>query len=233
VLNRLDQLGSAVADFFFPQFCIGCRTGGKVFCPTCLAKLPRLSPPFCLRCSLPQTDNTPCRNCAGLAMAIDGIRSPLTFQKLTREAVHQFKYQNIRTLAMPLASVIHAYLNEHPIIADVLVPVPLHPRRMRERGYNQSFLLARELSKLTDMPVVHSCLKRSINTPAQARTTGSSERHFNMRGAFSLANGKLKGKKVLLIDDVLTSGATLDACALVLKQAGVLSVWGLTVAREI
>jgi len=233
VLYRLDRLGKAVTNLFFPQFCIGCGREGEVLCPACLAKLPRLSSPFCSRCGLPQTDNRPCRDCAGLNMAIDGIRSPLTFEKLTREAVHQFKYKNIRVLDTPLAEVLHAYLTENPISADVLIPVPLHPQRLHQRGYNQSLLLARKLGKLCGIPVHSDILKRRINTPPQAMTASSIERHLNMRGAFTSLDGKLKDKKVLLIDDVSTSGATLDACASALKQAGAISVWGLTVAREV
>ena len=166
-------------------------------------------------------------------MDIDGIRSPLIFQKVTREAVHQFKYQNIRVMAAPLAGLLHNYITENPISADVLVPVPLHPRRLSQRGYNQSLMLARELGKLTGITVRSDILKRRINTPPQARTADSIERYRNMRGAFTSINGKLKDKRVLLIDDVSTSGATLDACASALKQAGAASVWGLTVAREV
>ena len=105
MLYRLDWLEKAVTDFFFPQFCIGCGREGEVLCLTCREKMPRLLPPFCSHCGLPQTGGKPCRDCAGLDMAIDGIRSPLTFQKLTREAVHQLKYQNIRVMAEPLAGV--------------------------------------------------------------------------------------------------------------------------------
>jgi ComF family protein len=166
-------------------------------------------------------------------MAIDGIRSALIFQKLTREAVHQFKYQNMRVLAKPLAGVLYAYLAENPISADLLIPVPLHPQRLRQRGYNQSLLLALELEKLCGIPVRSDILKRRINTPPQARTSGSIERRHNMRGAFTSPDGKLKDKQVLLIDDVSTSGATLDACASAIKRAGAATVWGLTVAREV
>jgi ComF family protein len=233
VLYRLDHLGKAVTDFFFPQFCIGCGREGEVICPACIAKLPRLSPPFCSRCGLPQTGGKPCRDCAGLELAIDGIRSPLIFQKLAREAVHQFKYQNIRVMATSLAAVLHDYLTENPIDADMFIPVPLHPRRLRERGYNQSLLLAHQLGRLCGTSVRSDILKRSVNTPPQARTVSSIERHHNMREAFTSLDGKVKGKRVLLIDDVSTSGATLDACASALKQAGALCVWGLTVAREI
>jgi ComF family protein len=166
-------------------------------------------------------------------MAIDGIRSPFTFEKLTREVVHQFKYQNLRVLAAPLSGVLHAYLSENPISVDMLIPVPLHPKRLRERGYNQSLLLALELGKLCGIPVCPDILKRRINTPPQARTASSIERHRNMHEAFTSVDGKLKDQRVLLIDDVSTSGATLDACAPALKQTGAISVWGLTVAREV
>jgi len=233
VLYRLDRLGKAITNFFFPQFCIGCGSEGEVICPACLGKLPWLLPPYCSRCGLPQDGSSPCRDCAGLNLDIDGIRSPLTFNKLAREAVHQFKYQNIRVLAGPLAGVLYNYLAENPIDADLIVPVPLHPRRLRERGYNQSLLLSLELGKFSGISVRPDILKRRINTPPQARTSCSIERHRNMRGAFTSGNGKLKGKGVLLIDDVSTSGATLDACASALKQAGAVSVWGLTVAREV
>lgn len=232
-MYRLDRLGKAVADFFFPQFCIGCGLEGEVICPACIAKLPRLSPPFCSRCGLPQTAGQSCRDCADLELAIDGIRSPLVFQKLTREAVHQLKYQNIRVLSIPLAGMLHDYLNENPMDADMFIPVPLHPQRLRERGYNQSLLLARHLGKLCGIPVRSDILKRRVNTPPQARTLNSAERHRNMKESFTSLDGKVKGKRVLLIDDVSTSGATLDACASALKQAGALSVWGLTVAREV
>ena len=233
MLHRLDHPGQAVADFLFPQFCIGCGREAGALCPACLDKLPRLSPPFCPRCGLPQENGQPCRDCSGLDLAIDSIRSVLTFQKLTREAVHQFKYRNMRVLADPLAALMHSYLVENPITADMLVPVPLHPRRLRERGYNQSLLLARRLGRLSGIPVCPDALKRLIDTPPQARTAGAAERHRNMRGAFMSVNGKSKGKRVLLIDDVSTSGATMDACAAALKQGGAESVRGLTVAREV
>jgi ComF family protein len=182
---------------------------------------------------LPRTEPGFCRDCSGRDLSIDGIRSPLLFQKLTREIIHQFKYKNIRTLAPPLAILLNAYIVKFGMTADVLVPVPIHPARLRERGYNQALLLANELERLSRIPVCPDVLKRLINTPPQARTSSSLERHRNMQGVFTSEYGKLKHKKVLLIDDVSTSGATLDACAMSLKKAGAASVWGLTVAREV
>lgn len=163
---------------------------------------------------------------------IDGIRAPFRFEGTVRRAVHCLKYQNLRALVRPLAGLMADYYLSTPLPGEALVPVPLHPRRLRERGYNQSALLARELGKLIGLPVVETCLTRSRYASPQARSGAVSERRANVRGAF-IADGQLGHKKVLLVDDVSTSGATLDACAAALKLAGADQVWGLTLAREI
>ena len=150
-----------------------------------------------------------------------------------RDAIHQLKYRNLRTLAAPLAQLLSKYLILHPIPGDVLVPVPLHPKRLKGRGYNQSALLASELSKLTNLPIMEDCLIRQQHTSAQAKTATVDERRSNVSEAFTCLNDSLRDRKVILIDDVATSGATLDACAQALKTAGAASVWGLTMAREI
>jgi ComF family protein len=125
------------------------------------------------------------------------------------------------------------YLRKNPLPVDRLIPVPLHPKRLRERGYNQSVLLARELGKLINLPVVENYLVRQRHTPSQARTSTVDERLNNVADAFTCRGKGLQGKRVLLIDDVATSGATLDTCAATLKANGVASVWGLVSAREI
>ena len=150
-----------------------------------------------------------------------------------REAVHQFKYRNLRALAAPLAELLHEYLNANPFPADVIVPVPLHQKRLRERGYNQSEVLARELGKRTSIPVVKDCLVRRRHTPPQARTATVEERKSNIADAFACIDQRLQNRHVLLVDDVATSGATLDACAAALKGQGAASVWALVAAREI
>ena len=150
-----------------------------------------------------------------------------------REAIHQLKYRNLRALAVPLAKLLQDYLITDPMPAEVLVPVPLHQKRLRERGYNQSSLLARQLGKLANLPVVDDCLIRQRHAPPQARTATVEERQSNVTDAFACRDHRLRDKQVLLIDDVSTSGATLDACAAALKAAGATSVWGLVMAREI
>ena len=164
---------------------------------------------------------------------IDGIRSPFRFEGTIREAVHQLKYQNLRALAVPLAGMLQDYLSANPLEFDAIVPVPLHRKRMRERGYNQAQLLARELGKLIEIPVRDDVLTRLKHTPPQARTATVDERKHNIADAFSCRDNSLQGKHVLLLDDVATSGTTLDTCAAALKTSGVSTVWGLTMAREI
>jgi ComF family protein len=117
------------------------------------------------------------------------------------------------------------------MIGEVLVPVPLHPKRLRQRGYNQALLLAQELSKIIGLPVDEDALIRAQDVVPQARTKSAAERRQNVRHAFA-CNRNMADKQILLIDDVCTTGATLDACAIALKAAGASSVWGLTVARE-
>ena len=174
-----------------------------------------------------------CPDCVRWQAAIDGIRSPFRFEGVIREAVHQFKYQNLRALADPLAVMLQQYLSANPLDFDVLVPVPLHRKRLRERGYNQARLLAQELGRLINIPVLDDVLVRRKHTPPQARTATIEERARNITDAFACLDNRLRGRHVLLLDDVATSGSTLNACAAVLKASGTAAVWGLVVAREI
>ena len=150
-----------------------------------------------------------------------------------RPAIYQLKYRNLRAPAAPLAQMLNDYLFTNPVPGEVLMPVPLHQKRIRERGYNQSSLLAMELGKFINLPVVGDCLIRQRHAPPQVRTSTLDERRGNVADAFACRDRRLCDKQVLLIDDVSTSGSTLDACAVVLKAAGAISVWGLVLAREI
>jgi ComF family protein len=164
-------------------------------------------------------------------LTIDGIRSVFLFQGTVRQAVLQLKYKHLKAVAAPLSQLLAEYLGSHPLQGEVLIPVPLYPRRLRERGYNQASLLAKELSKLVGLPVEDDTLVRVKDSLPQARTKNAVERHLNVRDAFA-CHQPLEGKQILLIDDVCTTGATLDACTIALKAAGASSVWGLTLARE-
>ena len=161
------------------------------------------------------------------------IRSPFRFEGTIRRAVHELKYRNLRALAGRLAGLMADYLRSDPLHDDVIVPVPLHARRLRERGYNQSALLADELGKLTGAEVVKNSVIRIRRTDPQARTLSLDERRLNVAGAFEPRGSGMKNRRVMLIDDVATSGATLEACAVALKQGGAASVRGFTLARDI
>ncbi len=233
VLPRLTKLKGMALDLLFPRWCVGCGGEGDFLCQSCQRSLPRIEPPLCPRCGRPQAGGRLCSGCVEWPAAIDGIRSPFRFEGAVREAVHQLKYRNLRALKPVLCELLHDYMKAHPIPGEVLVPVPLHRKRLRERGYNQSQLLAQGLGKLSGLSMVTDCLVRQNNNPPQARTSTVEERRENVAGAFACRDDRLRGKRVMLIDDVATSGATLDACAAVLKTSGAVSVWALTFAREI
>ncbi len=230
---QVSKFRGKALDFLFPRWCVGCGREGELICAACRSSLAYIQPPICPRCGVPQPRAQECPACAQKHLSsIDGIRSPFSFEGVMRQAVHQLKYRNLRILAAPLACLLAGFLAQSQLPADVLVPVPLHSSRLRERGYNQSELLARELGRLSGIMVQSNCLLRPRPTPPQVRTAALKERQRNVRGAFT-CTGRLDGRRVLLIDDVATSGATLDACAAALKAAGAASVWGLTLAREV
>ena len=223
VLPQVSRLGEIALDILFPRYCVGCGKEGSFICDSCLRSQPLIMPPVCPLCGRPQASGILCSDCIRWKAEIDGIRSPFRFEGVIQQAVYQLKYRNLRSIAPMLAGFLNDYTKINPIQGNVLVPVPLHKSRIRERGYNQSTLLAKELAKVSGMPVIHNSLVKHAK----------SLRKKNVLGIFSVCDGRLKGKAVILVDDVSTSGATLDACAGVLKKAGAVSVWGLTLAREI
>jgi len=233
VLSQAAKLKRVALDLLFPKWCVGCGKEGSFICDSCFQSLLRIMPPLCPRCGKPQASGILCANCVSWPAAIDGIRSPFQFHGVMRKAIHQLKYGNLRAIAEPLAGLLSNCLTNHCLPSEVLVPVPLHSKRLRERGYNQSELLARELAKLTGLPVVDGYLVRERLAPPQAKTQNVKERRENVAGAFTCRDHWLKDSQVLLVDDVTTSGATLDSCAAALKGAGAATVWGLVLAIEI
>jgi competence protein ComFC len=226
-------LQEKVVDFFFPRRCVGCGKSGDFLCAGCSQKLPRLLRPFCQKCGKPESSGSLCPTCWGQETAIDGIRSVCRFEGIIRQAIHELKYRNLKAISGCLAALMATYLRDSPVQGEVLVPVPLHLRRLRERGYNQSSLLAMELGKLIVLPVIDDGLYRLRDSLPQAKTTTVEERRRNVINAFACRDEILSGRSVILIDDVCTSGATLEACAKAVKHAGAVSVWGFTLAREI
>jgi ComF family protein len=220
-------------DSFFPRRCVGCGKIGAFICPECLKKLPRLLPPLCPNCGKPQASGIVCPDCRRRQTEIDGISAPFRFDEVIRKAIYELKYRNLKAISPCLAELLADYLRSNPLDGNALTYVPLHPRRLRERGYNQSRLLAGELSRRIALPVIEDCLIRVKQAQPQVRAHDVQERQRNVADAFVCRDEKVNGKQLILIDDVCTSGATLESCAVALKSKGVASVWGLTLAREI
>jgi ComF family protein len=150
-----------------------------------------------------------------------------------RKSIHELKYRGLKAISPCLAELLADYLKENCLPGEALVSVPLHPRRLRERGYNQSVLLAGELGKQIGLPVIEGCLIRVKQAQPQVRAVDVEERRRNVADAFVCGDERVSDKQIILIDDVCTSGATLESCAAALKRSGATSVWGLTLAREI
>ncbi len=230
IVSLLTRVANSALDLLFPIHCLGCGREGKLICATCTGGLARLSQPYCAACAQPNA-KLRCRWCAETPLAIDGIRAPFLMEGPIRQAVHNLKYRGVRAAAPELGRLLAQYLADHPVPGEVVVPVPLHPRRLRSRGYNQSALLARELAKLAGLGLNERLLARIKDAPPQVQAATRDQRRSRVDGSFKCA-GAVAGRAVLLVDDVATTGSTLSACAAALKAAGAASVWGLVLARE-
>lgn len=224
------RLRDAVLDLLFPPTCAGCESRGQLLCSDCMAAAERILPPLCPRCGRPMPREQLCHVCQEARQVIDGIRAVVYFEGGLRRAVHRFKYHGVHALARPLAQLLVEYQAHNQLPADVVIPVPLHRERLAERGYNQAELLAQALGRLVRLPTIGTALTRIRATPPQV-TLDAQERRSNVAGAFRAEERNVAGRRVLLIDDVCTTGATMEACAQALKAAGARSVWGLALAR--
>ena len=212
----------------YPRRCAGCGRRGAWLCAACDAALPRLSPPWCPRCGA-SPGVAACR-CAHLPDGVSSFRSVAPYAGWLREAIIAFKYDLEWDRAGHLAALLVPAIVDLPTI-DALVPVPLHARRLRWRGFNQSALLADGLGRRAGIPVRH-WLERTRETDQQARL-GADERWANVSGAFAVGAGaNPSGLHLLIVDDVLTTGATLSACAAALLTSGAAAVSAVTLARE-
>lgn len=231
ILGVARNIWADLLSLLFPVRCVNCDRSGSLLCNECQRKIEFVLPPLCPRCGSPSSNNQFCHQCQQAAPAIDGIRSVAFFEGPLRQAVHAFKYRGFHGLAAPLSSLMVVYCRRHPLPVDVIVPVPLHRSRLRERGYNQAALLAQALGAELDLPVGTDWLVRTRATPPQVGLDAS-KRKMNVADAFRCQNGDaVAGCRALLVDDVCTTGATLESCSLALRQARARSVWALTLAR--
>jgi competence protein ComFC len=229
-----------IISLLYPPACGICAAevdADKYLCPDCEAKLPRIKPPFCSKCSEPFqgtiTNHFECANCAHRALYFVNAVSAFRSRGMVRRIILQFKYGGQIHLRHLVASWLFAALEDDRLrdqMFDLIVPVPLHPARERERGFNQAALLAELLSPRMSIQV-RQILERVRYTTTQT-AFDRTERMENLRGAFRLRrNVDLRQLRVLLVDDVLTTGSTLSECARVLRKSGACSVHAATAAR--
>ena len=226
--------------FCTPPGCTICGKSiraGEYLCDQCETKAARIVAPFCEKCSEPfegSIVNTfVCANCAHRTIYFNAAVAAYRGRGIVRQIIHEFKYGRQICLRHLVARWLNSALDDERLRQghfDVIMPVPLHPARQRERGFNQASLLAELLSAQTSIPV-KPLLERTRYTTTQT-ALDRSERMENLHNAFRLRkNADVRGLRVLLVDDVLTTGSTLNECARILKRAGVFSVHAATAAR--
>lgn len=224
-----------LSDLFYPPRCVNCDAADSWLCDHCCRQIPLISSPVCERCGTPFSKNlslTVCKQCNHNPLTyIDGLRAAAYFENNPlRPAIHCLKYRNNKAIASVLGQILVDAYQRFNMVAEMIVPVPLHSSRLRGRGYNQSELVAKQMGKLLHLPVNMVTLQRIRKTESQMEL-GAEKRHQNVANAFACQQRGYLSQHILLVDDVCTTGATLDACAQALKESGVASVWGITLAK--
>lgn len=227
------SLPGRVLDLLFPWRCAGCGRVGTLLCPACLAQVQPVPQPVCIRCGRPVATPGRCDGCAAGQFHVSAIRAAAVYAEPLSQAIHQFKYEGRPELHEPLGELLAGYWRGRSVTVDVVAAVPLHAQRLAERGYNQSDLLAAVLCREVGLPLLRPGVLCRERATQQQALLGPAERRENVQGAFSWNGPALAGCKVLLIDDVATTGSTLEACAEALLAAGAGKVWALTVARAL
>jgi ComF family protein len=228
-------------DFVFPSRCPLCFRPTRSpdpasLCPSCLSEVTFIGPPYCPKCGIPfasqKEESHLCGWCLRQTTAYGVARAVCTFSGSIRTAVHAFKYQNRTYLGKTLIGLMERNAHRFSINRyDTLVPVPLHKNRLKERGYNQSLLLAREMACRHGLSVEPGMLERITDSVPQIALAGARRRE-NVKGVFSL-RGDSAGRRILLIDDVLTTGATVNECAKILQRGKARKVDVFTIARTV
>jgi len=230
-------------DFVFPAECQYCGeflgdARVLLFCRTCWEQIPVITEPTCSLCGdlLPEKLLNLCKHCQSTPPSMDRVIAATYYESVVRTAIHQFKFCQKTGLGKPLGQLILSRLPANLDISayQAIISVPLHPQRQRQRGYNQSTILAKEISKTLQIPLIRRNLRRIRQTDEQALLTDRKSRHVNIKGAFRLVDpSSVAGKAVIVVDDVVTTGATVSECARILKRAGAQSVIVLTIARRV
>jgi ComF family protein len=219
-------------DLLFPPRCVTCGRLGSVWCQDCSSQADLIKEPYCRRCGTPGADQKDCIHCKTWHFNFDEARAWGKYSGRLREAIlsikHRYNAQLGRELAKHVANVFFA--QEWKV--DFVVPIPLAPHRLAERGYNQAEVLAKPFASISRLNFADNILYRSHETVKQFELDAR-ERWNNLLGAFRVDGHDLAGASILLIDDIMTTGATLNAAAVTLKAAGCSKVFALTLAKTL
>jgi ComF family protein len=240
----LKELCLGLIDLVYPPHCYLCKTSlshhsippREGLCPRCQSSIILNTPPFCVQCSRhldqPQ-QSSKCVICREHHLSFDFAWSACLYEPPLKNLIHDFKYHEKTHLQFCFAQLVTAFINEHEFDIrqfDMLIPIPLSPLRLRERGFNQSEILAKHISKEYNIALNTKNLIRRKNSRPQA-SLSAKDRWTNIQGAFTIKHSNdIKNKSVLLIDDLLTTGATASEAAKTLKQFGANSVGVITLA---
>lgn len=230
------QFVANIVDIFFPPVCARCRKIGSLLCDDCLREFVPVTEPICDRCGrqlegrLPELGSANCRACQESPPVLRQMRAPWHYVEPLSSIIHRLKYDGYFALAGPLGSLMAEQWPRWAVPPDLIMPIPLHKKRQRRRGYNQSALLARPLARTLGLTYTDQALRRTRHTVPQVGL-GPEERAANVKNAFAADTEMVAGRHILLIDDVLTTGATMSAAAETLLDAGAASVSAYCLAR--
>ena len=233
----MKKIKNSLLNIFFPKFCFSCGKEGTYLCKDCTSILGICQYRYCL-CKRPKrlTKEGKCFKCR--SKKLTGLYFAMEYKNpLIKDLVQKFKYNPfIKELAKPLASLITVHfqlLEDRPSFSNsVLISIPLDKKRLRWRGFNQATEISKQLSKSLNIPLVSNCLAKIREVQPQIKLTAE-ERKENVKGIFKCKNKNvIYGKKILLVDDIYTTGSTMEEAAEVLKKSGAKEVWGAVVARE-
>lgn len=227
-IGGMDTWRRWVGMLALPQRCVLCAQPGAALCEPCRGDFPGLLVPRCPRCAAQSPRDQVCGECLSEPPRFSGVRVVCSYGFPIDALIRRLKYGCDLSLVDPLASLLAQRVHDSPA-TDCIVPMPLSPRRLRERGFNQSHEIAHVLARRLDVPLAHGACRRVSDGAPQAGLP-LTQRRANIRGAFECQTD-LNGARVAVVDDVMTSGATLDEIARVLLKAGAASVEGWIVAR--
>lgn len=230
LLYQANQIAQNVIDWLFPPICLGCGEEGVFICPECLPKIQRVPNDVCKYCGSFTSKKGKCANCDGKTLPYEGFRAFAYYDGTIRKAIHHLKYQNDLTIGRYLAGMLSMVYEKAGWETDLILPVPIGEQKMMERGYNQAERIAKPLSERLKIDYSDDALIRISERSSQVGLN-QAERQENVRQAFVARSKPVKGKRILVVDDVFTSGATMEAVATELKQAEAKEVYCLTIAK--